>query len=658
MTSDSASPGPTIEQAVEAHSSGDLNDAAEKCRAILKSQPENLAALHLLAVVLSDAGLYGQAIGFFERSLALGGPDSAILYNYGHALQSLGHLDQAARAYRHSVEAAPLRTDCWYNLGETELLRENPKGAIRAFEKVLELDPESTEVRINLGIALRKDGRSQDALELLQKIVTADPKNAAAQNNLGIVLTELDQGEGAKRAFQTTLAVAPDYADAHYNLGNVFLAEPDYEAAAECYIKARELAPDNSSVVYHLAICRQKQKNFEAALELLDQLVDAGDILPRALGGRANVRRDMGQFDEALADIEAALELSPNDKALLGNKALTLQHAGQIEAAISTYREALKIDPSSEQLHSNLAQALLLAEQFDEGWREFEHRLQTPSLLAIRNSLPGAEWRGEALGGKHLLLWCEQGLGDTIQFIRYVNLVVEQAEQVTLACPNSMIHLLQSYASDCVIVSDDQLPEEADFNAPLMSLPHLLRLNAIPSGKAYLSAEADLVAQWEAQLAKVKKPRIGIAWQGNPNYEADHQRSIPFANLSPLLALTEYQFVSLQKGFGREQLAGAGDTVMDLGDDLDREAAFIDTAAIMAGLDLVITSDTAIPHLAGALGVPVWIMLPATPDWRWLLNRTDSPWYPNMQIFRQASANDWSGVIDQVMDALVQEDPF
>ena len=658
MTSDRSSPIPTIEQAAESHSSGDLNSAAEKCREILKNRPEDLAALHLLAVVLSDAGLNEQAISFFESTLALGGPDSAILYNYGHALQSLGRLDQAARAFRHAAEAAPLRTDSWYNLGETELQRENPGAAIQAFEKVLEQDPESTEARINLGIALRKAGRNDEALELLEALVGSEPKNAAAQNNLGIILTELEKFGDAEQAFQAALAGAPDYADAHYNLGNVYLAESDYDAAAECYLKARELAPDNGSAVYHLAICRQKQQDYEAALELLNRLANAEDILPLALGGRANVRRDMGQFDEALADINTALELAPDDKTLLGNKALTLQHAGQLAAAISTYREALKIYPESEQLHSNLAQALLLDGQFNEGWQEFEHRLQTPSLLNKRNSLPGVEWQGQAIGSKHLLLWCEQGLGDTIQFIRYVNLVAEKAGQVTLVCPNPLVRLLQSYVSDCRIVAETETPPEADLNAPLMSLPHVLGQGEIPSSGAYLSAEADLKAHWVEKLGEVKKPRIGIAWQGNPNYEADHQRSIPFGSLGPLLALPDYQFVCLQKGFGREQLASAGNNMLDLGDQLDSAAAFIDTAAIMASLDLVITSDTAIPHLAGALGVPVWLMLPETPDWRWLLNRADSPWYPSMRIFRQSSANDWPSVIDQVKEALAQEEIF
>jgi len=655
MTSDRSSPIPTIEQAAESHSSGDLNSAAEKCREILKNRPEDLAALHLLAVVLSDAGLNEQAIGFFEGALALGGPDSAILYNYGHALQSLGRLDQAARAFRHAAEAAPLRTDSWYNLGETELQRENPAAAILAFEKVLEQDPESTEARINLGLALRKVGRKDEALDLLEALVGSEPKNAAAQNNLGIILTELDQLADAKQSFQAALAVASDYADAHYNLGNVYLAESDYDAAAECYLMARELAPDNGSAAYHLAICRQKQQDYQAALELLNQLVDAGDILPLAFGGRANVRRDMGQFDEALAEINAALVLAPDDKALLGNKALTLQHAGQIAAAILTYREALEIYPESEQLHSNIAQALLLDGQFEEGWQEFEHRLQTPSLLNKRNSLPGVEWQGQAIDGKYLLLWCEQGLGDTIQFIRYLNLVVEKAGQVTLVCPDALVRLLQSYVSDCRIVAEKETPPEADFNAPLMSLPHVLGQGEIPSSGAYLSAEADLKAHWVEKLGEAKKPRIGIAWQGNPNYEADHQRSLPFGSLGPLLALPDYQFVSLQKGFGRERSVGGADNLIDWGDDLDRNAAFIDTAAIMAKLDLVITSDTAIPHLAGALGAPVWLMLPETPDWRWLLDRADSPRYPSMRIFRQSCASDWQSVIDQVMEALAQE---
>ncbi len=657
---------PLIEQAVEYHQGGDFNEAAKICRALLKDNPQDVKALHLLGVIFSDVGLNKQAIGFLEQALALGGPNSSVLHNYGVALQRQGELRQAARAFRHAADASPLRTDSWYSLGEVELVQNQPEAAVKAFEKVLEQDPTSVEARNNLGVALRKIGRLEDARTQLQIIVGTDPKNPAAQNNLGITETKLNHLADAKLSFQTAIEVAPHYGDAHYNLGNVYLAEMDYQAAEKYYLRALELDAENNPAIYHLALCRQKQRAFDEALTLLNPLIaKLGNNIPeniQVLCGRANVLRDLGQFEAALADIEAALALAPDDLAVMGNKALTLQHAGRLTEAISTYREAFKANPESEQLQTNFAQALLLGGQFKEGWLEFEGRLQTSDNIARRTDLPREEWRGESLKGKHLLLWCEQGLGDTLQFIRYLPKLEALAGEVTLICPDRLTRLLQSFRTKATIVGQGGIVPNADLKAPLMSLPYLLGLvsglDTILNNGPYLTAEPELIDYWGEKLGPRAKPRIGIAWQGNPNYEADHQRSIPLSAFDPLLAQQDYQFISLQQGFGQEQLVCRNREIVELGEAVDKTATFIDTAAIMANLDLVITSDTAIPHLAGALGVPVWLMLPKTPDWRWLLNRSDSPWYSTMRLFRQTAAHNWQSVIDQVVEALDQEASF
>jgi tetratricopeptide (TPR) repeat protein len=651
-----------IEQALEKHREGDLKEATEICRALLKENPNDVEALHLLGVILSGAGLNDQAVGMLEHALAIGGPNSSILHNYGVALQGVGALKKAAQAFRHAAEAAPLRTDSWYGLGEVELQREELPSALRAFEKVLEQDPDSIEARNNLGIILRKLGRLKEARTHLQKIVNADPKDAAAQNNLGITETELDNLPAAKIAFQSALGVAPHYADAHYNLGNVHLANLDYQLAAEYYLQALELEPKNRPALYHLALCRQKQRAYNEALDLMNTLVESSDVENTqerilALGGRANILRDLGQFDAGLLDIETALTAAPTDLALMGNKALTLQHAGSLDEAIVVYQEAVSAYPNNELVQSNLAHALLLAGQFKDGWREFEARLDEPKIAAKRMNMPGVAWQGESLAGKHILLWCEQGLGDTLQFIRYVPNLVNNTAHVSLVCPDRLKRLLQSLAGDFTLIGDSETLPDADFNAPLMSLPHLNGQDEIPNLGPYLTAEPDLIAAWGEKMGSRVKPRVGLSWQGNPNYEADHQRSMPLRFMEPLITQLDYDFISLQQGFGEEQLMNISGTI-DKFEEVDRAAAFIDSAAIMANLDLVITSDTAMPHLAGALGVPVWLLLPKTPDWRWLLESSDSPWYSNMRLFRQTTAGDWQSVADQVAEALDQDGIF
>ncbi len=648
-----------IEQAIRHYQLGNLDRAVECCRNLIEVDPDSYEALHLLGIILNDTGLNRRAVDVFRKALSLGGSRLPILHDYGLALMNLGKFGKAAGVFGQIVEEVPTHIDSWHGLGQTELLREKFVDAITAFEKVLTQDPDRIEARISLSIALRKISRLKEAREHLQKIIDANPKNVAAQNNIGIVETELGNLSAAKVAFLTAIGVNSNYADAHYNLGNVYWNEMNFEVAAECYLKSLELGANYKFANYNLALCQQKLRNFGEALNLVNFLISdctAGSPeLSRLLSGRANIYRDIGKFEEALNDIEEALALSPQDTELLGNKALTLLHAGDIDGSIAVYRAALWLDPDNDDIRSNFSQALLLGGFFIEGWSEFEVRLNSPALVEKQETMPGAIWRGEDLAGRHILIWCEQGLGDTIQFLRFVLLLSLKARRISLVCPDRLKALLNNFNGRINVIGNNEVMPDADYNVPLMSLPHLLGIGEINNFDPYINADNNLIAQWGKYLGKRNKPRIGVNWQGNPSYGADHQRSIPLSYLRPLILNRKYEFVCLQQGFGLEQLVDFGGSLVELDRDLDKVAAFVDTAAIIANLDLVITSDTALAHLAGALGMPVWLLLPATPDWRWLLNRDYSPWYLNMRLFRQPVANDWTSVIEQVGLALAQK---
>ena len=628
-----------IEQAIEDYQRGNFSQAARICYKLVKDNSNDCEALHLLGIILHEAGLNDQASDILKKAMTICGPQVNILHNYGLVLRAKGEFGAAAAVFRGIVAKVPTQIDSWYNLGEIELHEENFADAISAFEKVLKQDPDSFGTRINLGVALRKLGRPMEARNYLKDIIDLDPKNVAAQNNIGIAETELNNLPAARTAFQTALGVEPNYSDAHFNLGNVYWIEKKYEVAAECFGKVLELETNNPSAQYHLALCMQKLKQYKRAFVLMNELVkDCGEDVEKQaqfLGGRANVLRDLGKINEAVIDIEAAVSLSPRNPILLGNKALTLVHAGEIEEAIGIYKLAIIADPYDEELQSHLAQALLLGGYFKEGWREFESRLNSPETSAKQNAMPGVIWRGQSLTGKHLLIWCEQGLGDTIQFLRFVSLMKAKAKEVTLLCPDRLKMLLNNFDNSITVSENVEFDAHVDFNLPLMSLPYLLGLESIFDPGPYLFADSKLITQWDEVLDLNDRPRIGIAWQGNPAYEADHQRSIPLSFLHPLISNNNYEFVSLQQGFGSEQLIDIPNPITVLGGDVDKLAAFVDTAAIVANLDLVITSDTAIAHLVGALGMPVWLLLPKTPDWRWLLDKETSPWYSSMRVFRQ-----------------------
>jgi len=348
------------------------------------------------------------------------------------------------------------------------------------------------------------------------------------------------------------------------------------------------------------------------------------------------------------------VELNPGYVEAHNNLGAACKDLGRVDEAIACYRRALELKPAYVEAHWNLAFALLLAGDWQHGWPEYEWRWQRKEWSPRR--FPQPMWDGASLAGKTILLHAEQGLGDTIQFIRYASIVKRHGAAVLVECPKPLLGVLEGCPGvDQWIAQRDGLPA-FDVHAPLLSLPGILKTTVenIPAEIPYLFARPALIDRWRQALIDLDGFKIGIAWQGNPKYGDDRVRSIPLRCFAPLAQIPGVRLVSLQKGAGSEQLAEARDLfpVADFGDQLDQSGPFLDTAALMKNLDLVIAADTAAAHLAGALGVPVWLALPFMPEWRWLLDRSDTPWYPSMRLFRQKERGNWGGVFDEIHNAL------
>ena len=360
-----------------------------------------------------------------------------------------------------------------------------------------------------------------------------------------------------------------------------------------------------------------------------------------------------GGFDEAIAEYHRALEIRKEYPEAHNNLGIALMECGQTGEALAEFDKALELRQEYPDVRMNRSLTYLIVGDFERGWREYENRWKCKEFKPRGFVQP--RWNGEPLEGKRILLHTEQGIGDTLQFVRYARLVKERGGVVLIGATKPLQRILRLCPYlDGIFLEGAELPE-FDVQLPLMSLPYVFGTHAetIPAGEPYLFADPGLITRWRKELSYIDAFKVGINWQGNPKFRGDYRRSIPLAHFGELATVPGVRLISLQKGFGTEQLKDARFSVTELGGQVDEAAGpFMDTAAVLKNLDLFVTSDTALAHLAGGLGVPVWLALPYAPDWRWQLSRSDCPWYPNMRLFRQAQFDDWSPVFEKIAKAL------
>lgn len=529
--------------------------------------------------------------------------------------------------------------------------------AERLYRQFLLSQPDEPEILNKLGAALAGQGKLNESASILRQALEIDPNLADAAGNLGNVLLIQGDLNEAIKLFNHALKIDPNSIGAHISLGNSLMKQKKFDEAATSYRSA--LAIDSDFVPAH--------NGLGAALLSLGQLDEAEiafgealDLDPRnaeAYCNIGNLWRNSGNLEKAVESLQRALEIQPGLIEAHINLGNALKSLGDTEGSLESYKNALAIDLKNPETHWNYAQMLLLKGRFKEGWPEYEWRSQCSEFQSMNFSAEGPKWDGDDLNGKSVLLHAEQGLGDTIQFIRFASVIAEQGGEVMVECPPAISWLVQT-APGVRMANKIDRSVPCDFQTSLTSLPHILKIEeeTIPAEVPYFSVNTDWAENWGKKLGD-EGFRVGINWQGNPSYKADGNRSMALRFFEPLAKIPSVRLISLQKKNGLEQLQSlpAGMIVETLGDDFDEGPdAFIDTSAVMMNLDLIITSDTSVAHLAGALARPVWTLLPFVPDWRWMLDRDDSPWYPSMRLFRQETVGDWVGVFANVEKALRQ----
>jgi Flp pilus assembly protein TadD len=510
------------------------------------------------------------------------------------------------------------------------------------------------------GIALAEAGRIEEAMAHWRAALARQPSDARAHHNLGVALAQQGQHEAAVESLRQAIVYHPRYAEAHFNLGNVLLQQRKRDEALAAFRQAIEIKPDYFDAYVNLGSTLTEKGQSRQAVIVLQQAIRLRPQSPEAHNNLGLAYADLGRWPEAETAFQEALRLKPEYVEAHNNLASACNEQEKTVEAEAGYQIALWLQPDSVSTHWNRALAWLQAGNFERGWPEYEwrwRRKQTPP-----RPFPRPSWDGSPLAGRTILLHTEQGLGDMLQFIRYAALVKAQGATVVVQCPPFLIPLFARTPGIDRLVSEAAPLPEFDVHSPFMSLPGLTgtTLSTVPAKVPYLFVDPERIARWRGKLRGSGKFKVGIVWQGNPHHAWDHHRSFPLSQFAALAALENVQLVSLQKGPGREQLDNLHEfEVMDIGAGLEASGdAYVDTAAVMCNLDLVISADTATAHLAGGLGVKTWIALSAKSDWRWLFRREDSPWFPTLRLFRQRVLDDWPPVFERMAETLKQALPM
>lgn len=612
---------------------GELLDA-ERCYAQAVALDPDDAALHVnLGYVRLERGLHSLALESFSRAAAMDPSLADATYLAGRAFQELGELAQADRSFRDAVAINAEFAHAWLDLGRVRLALGDPESALQAFGEAVRAEPQLWPARVQLTTVLLDVGRGQEALRSANDLVAGAPDLAAAHVCQGRALRHCGRPDDALACFDRALALGA-----------------------------------GADALYGRSVALVELGRFAQALESLDaaaaQWAAASGERAALLQVRSVALSGLWRYEEALASARASVDMDSTQPESWCVLAHVLQMLGRSADALATYAQAKQRHPDDAQIRWDESLCRLLLGDFAQGWSGHEWRLRSPMYSPANAATPSTapRWTGrESIAGKRLLLYSEQGLGDAIQFVRYVELVVRAGAQAIVQVPKSLVRLINQLSigdrASLGVIGVGERAAAHDFQCSLLSLPAAFgtTLDTIPSRVPYLACDPSTSAAYRVRMgdsvAGPSRRRIGLVWGGNPRHRNDHNRSLPLARLLQALP-RECEVVTLQPDVASSDLAlvdRAGLAHHDLGSTV---RDFADTAALIEAVDLVVTVDTSVAHLAGALGRSVWILLPHQPDWRWMLGREDSPWYPTCRLFRQTAPGQWDEALVRLQAAL------
>jgi tetratricopeptide (TPR) repeat protein len=609
-------------KAAEYQRSGNLSAAEHACRRTLELAPRHFGAHYLLGIIALQRREFAEAETRIALALAIDPNVASARRHHGAVLMQLGRIDDA----------------------------------LASFTKAIALKPDDADSLQLRAVALHQLGRFEDALSDYDRAIALRPDMSAVQNNRGIALHRLGRLDQALASIDRAISLDPSYAAAHKTRGDVLRSLNRLAHALASYDRAIALNSEAPESFYGRGLVLQDLGRQLEAIASYDQAVARDPRFAAAFNNRGNALKDLGRLDDALSSYDAAVGAAAGLEEAWYNRGTVLLELKRPGDALASYDRAIAIRPDYPEALVARGLCKLAMGRFDTAWGDLEHRWQVKSHPPLCAPTDAPLWSGESLAGRSILVCSERGLGDIIQFSRYVPLLTDRGVRVTFLVPDRLRRLLGGLPATVRLTSAVADSDRFDFYCALMSLPHLLGTRDIPLPMSCVAVDAAGATQWKERIGE-RGFKIGICWQGAAWHggAAIEGRAIPLSAFQALSRIEGVRLISLQKEHGLEQLANlpAGMTVETLGDDFDAGPdAFADTVAVMQHLDLIVTCDTSIAHVAGGLGRPTWIALQYVPEWRWMLEGETSPWYPTARLFRQKTRGDWNRVFSDMAAVL------
>ncbi len=640
-----------LQKAQHCLNSGDAKAAALMAGQFLKACPENGEAWHLLGLALFHLKRMDDALAALNRAAVINPGSPLIRHNFGLVLLEAGRVDQAICQLGKAISLNPKFAEAHFNLGNAFMRMNRPQEAIPHYERAISYNPNHINALYNMGAALRECRHFPLAIKALQRLLNIKPDHRQGLFQLALTYQVSGNLNAAVENYQALLSTEPGFPGASYNLGVCYHEMSRFEDAIKCFRNAISINPGDARAFNYLGLSLEETGQTDEAAASYKTAIMLDNSLREAHSNLANILMNHGEYDQAINTYKESVSLDPVFFTGWYNLGNCFMELNRLDDAIDMYRTAIKIKPDFVEAHWNLSHALLKKGAYKEGFREYLWRWNRKDAPVLDFTAP--LWNKKPLKNGALLVHAEQGFGDAIQFIRYIPLLRRYASRILLACDRSLIDLFSHNKIADHIIDKTKIKDfegSCDAHIPLLNLPSLFTdsLETIPSDIPYIAPDKSMADYFADIVTGEKYLKIGLVWKGNPGHKNDKNRSCLLDDLAPLLDVPQTRFFSLQKEGGTARFE---DKIIDLSKHLE---TFSHTAGAIHHLDLIITVDTSVAHLAGAMGRPVWLLLPYVPEWRWLLDTESTPWYPTMKLFRQHIRGDWSGPVSNMEDQLVK----